>query len=126
MSLSVSPAQWLDPAARAIVHHTCFKVSRKINQSDVLAKFCPTFLMTMIRHETGPFYRRPSEYAASLGEQTLTHQRYRERLSIRGVELSSWSISQKAGTIGYLSLLYLPLYYRAFISSATVQHCPLE
>ena len=80
MSLAVSPAQLLDPAARAIVHHTCFKVSRKINQSDVLAKFCPTFLMTMIRHETGPFYRRPSGYVASLGEQTLTHQRYRERL----------------------------------------------
>ena len=73
--------------------------------------------MTMIRHETGPFYRRPSEYAASLGEQTLTVTRDRERNSqalpsIRGVELSSWCISKfEVGTIGYLSLLYLPLYY---------------
>ena len=38
----------------------------------------------MIRHETGPFYRRPSEYAASLGEQTRTHQRSREKLNQRG------------------------------------------
>ena len=71
-------------------HTTCFKVSGKINQSDVLAKFCPTFLMTMIRHETGPFYRRPSEYAASLGEQTLTHQRYREKLSSLGLDQRGW------------------------------------
>ena len=44
-------------------------------------KIRPTFLMTMIRHETGPFYRRTSESAASLGEQTpALSQILRERL----------------------------------------------
>ena len=61
----------------------------------MLAKFCPTFLMTMIRHETGPFYRRTSEYAASLGEQTpALSQILRERLealcSMRVWEGLSW------------------------------------
>ena len=127
---SVSAVQWAQ-SKQELVHHTCFKVSRKINQSDVLAKFCPTFLMTMIRHETGPFYRRPSEYAASLGEQTLTHQRYREKRSSLGLNQRGWVKFMEHFKIWSWNnwLLVFALFtslLRALISGAAGQRCPLE